>query len=129
MAYMSFSPWEAESADRQHKATADDVVLFSPLELRVINLGARTDISRELTAASRVGRLLEKLFGLKLDHPLASPRLEKLRRYASLVRHHPDEIGETDMSDLVAAGFSAGQAHGLFDYFTGRTRARRSVDA
>jgi len=111
MAYMSFAPWTAEHADdnRQTGATADDAALFSSLELRVINLGARSDVSREMTGASRIGRFLESTLGLKLDRPLASPRLERLRRYASMIRHHPDQLDETDLGALIEAGFSQRQ--------------------
>jgi hypothetical protein len=130
MAYMSFAPWTAEQAEgnRPAGATADDAALFSSLELRVINLGARSDVSREMTGASRIGRFLESTLGLKLDRPLASPRLERLRRYASMIRHHPDQLDETDLGALIEAGFSQRQVNGLRQHLTGHGRgARRSA--
>jgi hypothetical protein len=120
MAYMSFAPWEADGARALRVATADDAALFSPLELRVVNLGARSDLSAEIKHDSRTARLLEKLFGLKFGRPLASPRLERLRRYASMIRYHPEQVGAREVEALIDAGFSAGQAYGLFRYFTRR---------
>jgi len=129
MAYMSFTPWEADSATTARPASlpAGDVALFSPLELRVINLGTRSDVSREWTAGSRAGRILERIFGLKLDHPLASSRLERLRRYASLVRHHPDQVSEADMGELIEVGFSRGQVYGLLNHLKAGPRAAPSA--
>jgi hypothetical protein len=122
MAYMSFTPWDGDSQStlRPASATADDAALFSPLELRVVNLGARTDLSAEIQHGSRMARLLEKLFGMTFDRPLASPRLERLRHYASMIRYHPEQVDAGEVEALIDAGFSAGQAYGLFRYFTRR---------
>jgi hypothetical protein len=130
MAYMSFTPWEADSqfALRPAPATADDAALFSPLELRVVNLGARADLTAEIPHDSRTARLLGSLFGLKFDRPLASLRLERLRHYASLIRYHPERVDAGEVEALIEAGFSAGQAYGLFRYFTRRHNGKmRSV--
>jgi len=133
MAYMSFTPWETSGQAgpllTAATPTADDAALFSPLELRVVNLGARADLSAEIQHGSRTARILEKLFGMKFDRPLASPRLERLRHYASMIRYHPEQVGTREIEALIDAGFSAGQAHGLFRYFarrpSGVTRSAR----
>lgn len=120
MAYLSFSPWAAENGAAVRTATASDVIRFTPLELRVIAFAERVDATREMSRQSRVGRFLERAFGVKLNPPLASPRLESLRRFASLARHHPQEVAEADLQNLVSSGFSQGQAHGLLTYFSAR---------
>lgn len=127
MAYMSFTPWEAHGHTTRNgrnaavdMPTAVDAGMFTPLELRVISLGERYDASRELSQESRGARLLERLFGLTLHAPLANPRLERLRRFASLAQHHPDKVAEGDVADMIAAGFAPGQVLGLLDYFSVR---------
>ncbi len=133
MAYMSFTPWEANGhSTRNSRAaaaidmpTAIDAGMFTPLELRVISLGERYDAARELSQDSRGARLLERLFGLTLHAPLANPRLERLRRFASQAHHHPDKVAEGDVADMIGAGFTPGQVLGLLDYFSVRKASAR----
>ncbi len=112
MAYLSFSPLDGASK----AATASDAGLFSSTELRVIGLAERRDATREITPDSRLGRFVEWAFGLRLARPLADPRLESLRRFASLARYHADEVEQDDLRRLVDAGYSWGQAFGLLSY-------------
>jgi len=129
MAYMSFTPWEANGHNRRGPAidapTAVDAGMFTPLELRVISLGERYDAARELSQESRRARLLERLFGITLHAPLANARLESLRRFASLAYHHPDRVAEGDVADMIGAGFAPGQVLGLLEYFSDRKAAAR----
>ncbi|MES2496663.1 MAG: hypothetical protein V4618_11145 [Pseudomonadota bacterium] len=115
MAYLGFSPLDGET----RTATASDVGLFSPTELRVIGLAERIDATREIAHHSRLGRFAEWALGVRLGRPLADPRLESLRRFTSMARHHADQLGAEDVTRLVAAGYSRRQAQGLLSYLTG----------
>lgn len=119
MAYLDLSPLAGES----RVANAADAGRFSPTELRVIDLAERIDAGREINPAGRFGRFVEWALGIRLARPLADPRLENLRRFASLARHHPRDVGEDDVRRFVDAGFSHGQAYGLLAYLGGRARA------
>ena len=112
MAYMNFSPLAGET----RVATALDAGRFSPTELRVIDLAERIDATREIPPGGRLGRFIEWALGIRLARPLADPRLERLRRFASLARHHADDVGEEDVQRIVEAGYSPGQALGLLAY-------------
>ena len=118
MAYLGFSPLDGES----RAATASDAGLFSPTELRVIGLAERQDALREIAPRSRLGRFFEWAFGMRLARPLADARLESLRRFASLARHHADDVGAEDLRSFVDAGYSHGQAFGLLAYLGGGRR-------
>ena len=118
MAYLNFSPVDGET----RIASATDAGRFSPTELRVIDLAERIDATREVAHQSRLGRFLEAVLGMRLPRPLADPRLESLRRFASLARHHITELGEADIRGLVDAGYSQGQAYGLLSYLGERSR-------
>ena len=113
MAYLNFSPLEGET----RTASASDAGRFSATELRVIDLAERFDAQQEIAPESRIGRFME--------WALADRRLESLRRFASLARHHAGEVGENDIRHFVDAGFSTGQAHGLLTYLS--QRARRTL--
>lgn len=119
MAYLSFSPWTSHTVvSATRAATAAEASRFTAVELRVIQVAERVDVSREIPHHSRKGRFLERVLGVKLGRPLASPRLEALRRFASLLCHHPETLSGEDVEELVAAGFTPGQASGLIAYFT-----------
>jgi len=119
MAYLGFSPLDGGN----RVATASDAGLFSPTELRVIGFAERVDATREIAHHSRLGRFVEWALGIRLPRPLADPRLERLRRFASLARHHRSDIDEQEVSRLVEAGYSRRQAHGLLDYLGHRGSA------
>ena len=116
MAYMNFSPLEADS-----RASASDAGRFSSTELRVIDLAERIDATSEMSHERLLGRFAE-LLGMRLPRPLADPRLESLRRFASLARHHSDAVGEEDVRGLVEAGYSPGQAYGLLAWLGSKGR-------
>lgn len=121
MAYLDFSALEGES----RLASASDAGRFSTTELRVIDLAERIDASRELSHGSRFGRFVEGVLGVRLPRPLADPRLESLRRFASLARHHNGDIAEDDIRGFIEAGYSRGQAYGLLSWLG--EKARRST--
>ena len=54
-----------------------------------------------------------------------APRLGRLRRFASLARHHPERVTEHEYGDFVSAGFSEGQAMGLLSHLAHRPLQRR----
>lgn len=118
MAYLDFSPLAGET----RSASAADAGRFSPTELRVIDLAERIDASREIDHRGRFGRFVEWALGIRLARPLADPRLESLRRFASLARHHPREVRDDDVRHFVEAGFSRGQAYGLLAHLGGLGR-------
>lgn len=120
MAYLSFSPLDGET----RTATASDAGLFSSTELRVIGLAERIDATREIVPHSRLGRFVEWALGIRLARPLADPRLESLRRFASLARHHADQLAAEDIRTFVASGYSRNQAQGLLSYLTGNRHNR-----
>ena len=119
MAYMNFSPLEADG-----RASASDASRFSSTELRVIDLAERIDATSEMSHESLLGRFAE-LLGMRLPRPLADPRLESLRRFASLARHHSDDVGKEDVRSLVNAGYSPGQAYGLLSWLG--SKGRRAI--
>jgi hypothetical protein len=114
MAYVGFTFLDGQTRD----PTADDAVRFTPVELRVIALAERIDATREIDAGSRLGRFVEWAAGIRLPRPLADQRLETLRRFASLARHHADRVDEADIAEMRHAGYSPSQIQGLFDYLS-----------
>lgn len=128
MAYLSFSPWPSEHgvSTGYNVATPAEVSRFTALELRVIAMAERADATRELSPHSRIGKAAEWLFGTNVNRPLADPRLEKLRRFASLARHHPDAVVEADLAELEDAGFTPGQTLGLLAYLAPRQAKSRT---
>lgn len=121
MAYVDFSPGLIDShAIDGRVASPAEAARFTSIELHVIAAAEREDALRELSPRSRTGRLLQWAFGIELKRPLANPRLETLRRFASLASHHPAKVGDADLRRFVEAGYSPGQATGLLDYLSGR---------
>lgn len=116
MAYMGFTPLDGEA----RAPAAIDASLFTPTELRVIGLAERIDASREIDSASRLGRFVEWALGLRLPRPLADARLERLRRFASLARHHAERIDGAEIEAMIGTGYSRAQVEGLFDYLRHR---------
>ncbi|WP_414900480.1 hypothetical protein ACMT1E_11885 [Sphingomonas flavalba] len=116
MAYRTFKAWpEIEALALYGAAHADNTTLFSLLEYRVIGLGARADVRRERNSDSRLGRWLNRLFGIRLAQPLADMRLEALRRFASLISHSPRGVTCDETKEFLAAGFSHRQADWLIN--------------
>lgn len=131
MAYQSFTPVDLDQGliTQHHSVSADAVEAsrFSALELRVIDLAERFDVIREPSPKSFLRRVMAVLFGVRGNRPLANPRLEALRRFASLTRHHADRLGGGDIEAFVGAGFTIGQAHGLITYFAARRPRGRAA--
>ncbi len=128
MAYVDFSPESLRLnpvfSRVVAEASAREAVRFTADELRVIDLAEHFDATREFSPRSPIGRFAEWAFGLRTDRPLASERLEQLRRFASLAYHHPDRVEPEHFDRLVDAGFSEGQAAGLLAHIAQR-RSRR----
>lgn len=118
MGYLSAEALAAGEAVDMHEA-----LRFSPLELRVIALGERSDVARERQPRTGLARAAGWFFGLAAAGPLADPRLEALRRFASKARYHRTTLSEEDVGALVAAGFTAGQVWGLAGWLAGRPRS------
>lgn len=111
MAFRNFQAWpEVEALALYGAAHADSAPLFTALEYRVIGLGARVDVRRELRRESRLARWLNRLFGIALASPLADGRLEALRRFASIVGHSPRGATCDETKEFLAAGYSRRQA-------------------
>ena len=127
MAYMNFSPWQDAIPAQAAEATAADAGTFSAVELRVIDFAERVDATREIAPNGRLGRFVEWALGIRLGRPLADPRLESLRRFASLAHHHRDAVGENDVRSLIDAGYSSGQAYGLLAYMLTPGRQRTAL--
>ena len=125
MAYLSFAPWDAGSGPAVRRpaamapATAADANRFSALELRVIGLAEQGAPARR-DGGGRLARLIQWAFGVEERKPLADPRLESLRRFASQAWHRPDSVSDGDIRRLVEAGYSPGQAYGLIAYLSAR---------
>lgn len=117
MAYLS-----AEALACGEAVDTREALRFSPLEMRVIALGERTDVARERRPGTWLARAADRVFGLAAAGPLADPRLEALRRFASKARHHRAALGREDVEALVAAGYTAGQVRGLGVWLAARPR-------
>ena len=120
MGYVNFLPEAARERREASRFAPPPASRFSPIERRVIELARREDVARQLSPMSRAGRFVEALFGLELKRPLADPRLESLRRFASLACHHPDRLADSDFQDMLEAGFSPGQLRALVSHLSGR---------
>lgn len=116
MAYRAFEPSNIDAIAYRQSAAETREDRFSPAEVQVITLAARSDVTREQPQGSRSGRLFRWTFGRTTDRSLADPRLESLRRFASLLRHHPDRLNQADIDGFLAAGFSPGHLKRLAAY-------------
>ena len=85
---------------------------FTPLEAKVIALSSRDRIET-VRERSRVGRLLDALFGIRRSAPLADPKLESLRRFTILARLADGRLPEREIEQFLAAGYSPLQARAL----------------
>lgn len=114
MAYRSFAAWpEVEALGLYGAAHAEQAPLFSPLEYRVIGIGARSDVRRELRPESRAARWLNRLFGIEFARPLADGKLEALRRFASIVGRAAPDVVADHINEFLEAGYSRRQAEWL----------------
>jgi hypothetical protein len=103
MAYLfhdAMFPDAAELCDERMPAT------LSPIEARVVELALSDGASTLATARWR--QVTAALLGLRPAKPLASPRLEALRRFVVAVRHAPARAAK-EMSVLLGLGYSPEQ--------------------
>lgn len=90
---------------------------FESLEWLVIAIGAR-DVSIPLHGTP-IGQALLRLFGVdRSPSPLASPRLEMLRRMASLARVHGWGIPACEVGLFLRAGWTDAQLERLIESVT-----------
>ncbi|PTQ09981.1 hypothetical protein CLG96_12595 [Sphingomonas oleivorans] len=91
--------------------------IFSALERKVIHLAGRAPLVRGAAPLGRLGRLVATLFGMEPETPLADPRLEGLRRFASLARHRPRAISAEEVETFLGHGFTINQLRVLRSHF------------
>lgn len=104
MAYRFHDPFAAALAEPCAKLRAD--AALSPIEARVVELALADGPSTLATA--RWQRTLAAMLGQRPAKPLASPRLEALRRFVVLIRHAPAAAAE-EVAKLLGLGFSVEQ--------------------
>ena len=104
MAYLFHDPLAADLAEPCAQLRVD--AALSPIEARVVEL-ALADGPATL-ATARWQRTLAAMLGQRPAKPLASPRLEALRRFVVLIRHAPAAAAE-EVAKLLGLGFSAEQ--------------------
>lgn len=90
---------------------------LDPVEARVVELALGDDLST--LATSRWQRAIARLFDLRSAKPLASARLEALRRYVVLTRHA--RAARDEIARLVSLGFTHEQLRAV----EGRAAAAR----
>jgi len=122
MAFIDFSQGTRQSAVAG-TAGSNAAERFTAIERRVIAIARGEDVAAE---GSAMAHGLAKLLGIRRKPPLADPRLEALRRFASQAFHHPDRLGDADMAAFAGAGFSPGHARLLIASARGR-RAQRTL--
>jgi hypothetical protein len=112
MAYLNF--FEAFSGHSTEIRAVDALTVapapvagFSAVEWLVIGLAERDGLS-SLSAPGRIARAFGGLFGLSANSRLADERLEQLRRFAVLVRHHGWRVPASEVEAFLSL-FSTGQ--------------------
>jgi hypothetical protein len=112
MAYLNFS--ESFSGPATEIPTPDAIAPapapiadFSAIEWMVIGLAERDGLS-SLSTPGRLARALGGLFGVGASSRLADERLERLRRFAVLVRHHGWRVPTSEVKAFLTQ-FSVGQ--------------------
>jgi hypothetical protein len=111
MAFVDFSQ-DARQLTAPAPARALSVEpLFSPLERQVIALARRSGTGG--MAPSALGRVAAKLLGIRLELPLANPRLEALRQFAARASRRRCALAQADLAAFLEAGFSPAHARAL----------------
>jgi hypothetical protein len=77
---------------------------FTPEEQRVLSIASRDGL-RSIAEAGRFGKAFDRFFAIRRPLPLASPRLEILRRVAILLRMRRP-LPVTELDQWHALGFS-----------------------
>jgi hypothetical protein len=106
MAYLAFDLDGGSAIDSCRNV--DSAIDFTSREWLVIEM-ARRDGARALPPASRIARLLQNLFGIRIANPLADPRLEALRRAAVQLWHRSPELDAVQTGALRDQGYSLWQ--------------------
>ena len=104
MAYLFYDPLFAAPGGRC--AEIEPSAALSPIEARVVEL-ALADAPSSLKTA-RWRRSIATLLGLRPARPLASPRLEALRRFVVLTRHAGQATAD-EAARLLGFGFTREQ--------------------
>ena len=120
MAYLDFR--EAELSGARHGSLIAPRVVesrvadvsFSQLESLVIAL-AQGDSVRSLRAPGRFRRIVARLFGSRLESPLADRRLEALRRLAVFAWRDSFNVPPSELAAFREAGFSTDHAELLLE--------------
>ena len=118
MAYLDFR--EAELSGSRHVSLAPVTdgaageARFSATEWVVIGL-ARRDSVRSLREPGRFSRLAARLFGWRIESPLADARLEALRRLAVFAWRDSFNVPPSELAAFHDAGFSADHAELLLE--------------
>ena len=95
-----------------HPLAVDPIAPFSRLEQQVLRLGLLegeppTARGAQPTRLSRAREWVVKVaFGDRGRNPLASPRLEALRRFSAATRHRRGGVDRNELSRFLKAGFS-----------------------
>ena len=111
MAFIDFSEGARQLAAPVPASRLARKPLFSPLEQQVIALARRSGSSG--TPPSALGRVAAKLLGIRLELPLANPRLEALRQFAARVARRGHALAQTELTAFLQAGFSPAHVRAL----------------
>jgi len=108
MAYLDLSESGAAALSAGRAMTDDRTTSegrLGPVEWTIVKL-AREDGLSSLREEGRVGRILRLVFGFRRATPLASERLEALRRMAVLSWHHGYNVAPSELGRFYAAGYA-----------------------
>lgn len=111
MAFVDFSEDARQLAAPAPANRLSSKQLFSPLEQQVIALARRSGASG--MPPSPLGRVAAKLLGIRLELPLANPRLEALRQFAVRASRRGSSLAQADLAAFLEAGFSPAHARAL----------------
>jgi hypothetical protein len=118
MAYLAFD-FDPTTAAGSVSLDRDTQVAFNPREWQVIRLAQTDRVARQ---GSRLTRLVQLLFGLRVTNPLADPRLETLRMAATRLWHDAAPLDHGLIEQLRAQDFSFGQLTLLSGWIGARRR-------
>jgi hypothetical protein len=111
MAFIDFSEGTRQLAAPAGASRLSSKPLFSPLEQQVIALARRSGSSG--MPPSALGRAAAKLLGIRLELPLANPRLEALRQFAARVARRGHALAQAELAAFLQAGFSPAHVRAL----------------
>ena len=111
MAFIDFSEDARQLAAPAPANPLSPRQLFSPLEQQVIALARRSGTGG--MPPSALGRVAAKLLGIRLELPLANPRLEALRQFAARASRRGNALAQAELAAFLEAGFSPAHARAL----------------